>query len=120
MTVAGRLSLGPCACASRQNGPEVPRPCSAKTEASRRIGNAARGLDEATTSPCCRDFVILLPWNIPDRRLFIPHDQPRPEPMTRGLLTELVATVAALTVVGMLCTIGVGLVVIAARYFGMP
>jgi hypothetical protein len=52
--------------------------------------------------------------------LFIPHDQPRPEPMTRGLLTELVATVAALTVVGMLCTIGVGLVVIAARYFGMP
>jgi hypothetical protein len=40
--------------------------------------------------------------------------------MNRHLLANLVSTIAGLTVVGMLCTIGVGLVVIVVRYFGAP
>jgi len=40
--------------------------------------------------------------------------------MNRGFLGDLVATIAGLAIVGMLCTIGVELIVIAARYFGAP
>ena len=38
--------------------------------------------------------------------------------MYRDLFADLVATIAGLAIVSMLCTIGVALIVIAARYFG--
>jgi hypothetical protein len=43
-----------------------------------------------------------------------------PTLMFRDLLADLIRTIATLAVVGMLCTIGVELVVIIAHYFGAP